>query len=191
MNAFRALKVYERDTVKKANPRDESKAYSLILAWVRAQASVAEIDVAHRSFALDLARVSPQGNPGRQLEIEDAEIAYRSAAGGLAVCRAREAQVLLAMTDRKAEKADDSADVRRLKAEYIAARIRAAEIQLETAQAADFEIARARINGGMMPLTELQLFEKAISDASSALEAEKKAQESEKAEPKPKSDKAV
>src|SRR3954467_7877904 len=50
--AYREIKVYERDVNGHALVADEQKAYGLILAWVKAQEAIGQVDVDYRSFLL-------------------------------------------------------------------------------------------------------------------------------------------
>ena len=60
--AYRALKVYERDVLGRVVSPDESKAYDLLLDWLKKQEAIARMDVDDRGFTLKQTRSLYQRN---------------------------------------------------------------------------------------------------------------------------------
>ncbi len=172
LTALLALKVHERDVLRTIIPRDDPRGFELLLKWIRARAVVAELKLASQTEALE--RFKPQ--PGRRLPaprgFEDAELAHRTALASLAEIRMHEARVLL--DEARATAKPDPVVVARLESESRQAKLRSVQMVADNA-VRRLDIARTRVKNGLMPPSELTIFEKAASDASGTLEMEKKA----------------
>jgi hypothetical protein len=180
-NAFRALKVYERDVTGQAIPADERKAYALLHEWVRKQQAIAQVDVDYRSYLLKQTKALFSRRAVSRQELEDAELAYNTAQASVALSRSREAQVEMELAARNGERAYQASEYHRLKTEYLKARLRYFEISSEGARRR-LDIARDRAQQGLIPPSELALFEKAVADAAALLAAEQKSLERHEAE---------
>ena len=180
--AYRALKVYERDVMGQAISADERKAYALLLDWVRKQLAIAQIDVDYRDYLVKQNRALLNRKAVSRHEVQDAELAYNTAQANLALSRSREAQVMMELTARSGEKAYDPAEFKRLKSEYLKARVRYYEVTADGAQSR-LEIARERSRLGLIPPNEISLFEQAAADAVTSLDSERKALERHESQP--------
>jgi outer membrane protein TolC len=174
--AFRSLKAYERDVIGQAVPSDERKAYSLLLDWVRKQLGIAQVDVDYRAYQLKQTRALFNRSAVNRQELEDAELAYNTAEASLALSRSREAQVLMELAARSGEKPYDPEEYHRLKSESLKARVHYFEINADGARRR-LEIARERSRHGLIPASEVGLFEKGAADADASLAGERKALE--------------
>jgi multidrug resistance efflux pump len=170
--AFRALKVYERDVLGRAIPPDEQRAYTLLLDWIKAQEAIAQVDVDYRGFHLKQTRALFQRRAVSRHEVDDAELDYNTALANVALSRSRQAQVAMELAARKGEKPYDPAEYQRLKAAYLKARIHYFEITAEGATNR-LDIARERSRIGLIPTSEITLFQKAANDADDALAVER------------------
>ena len=54
--SFRVLKAYERDVLGGVRPSDESRAYDLLLDWLKKREAIAQVDVDYRGFTLKQTR---------------------------------------------------------------------------------------------------------------------------------------
>jgi len=171
--AYREIKVYERDVNGHALDADEQKAYGLILAWVKAQEAIGQVDVDYRGFLLKQTQALYQRRAVSRQEIEDAELNYDMAVASVALSQSRQAQVLMELAARRGEKKYDPEEYDRLKAAYLRARIRYFEINADAAHRR-FEIAQERSRRGLIPPSEIPIFQKSIDDADAALIAERK-----------------
>jgi len=171
--AYRELKMYERDIMGHAIPPDEQRAYGLLLNWIKAQEAIGQVDVDYRSFLLKQNQALYQRKAIGRQELEDAELNYDMAVASVALSQSRQAQVLMELAARKGETKYDPNDYDRLKASYLQARIRYFEV-VSTAAHRRFAIAQERSRRGLIPVSELPLFQKSIDDADVALAAERK-----------------
>jgi outer membrane protein TolC len=171
--AYREIKVYERDVNGHAIPPDEQKAYALILTWVKAQEAIGQVDVDYRGFLLKQTQALYQRKAVTRQELEDAELSYDMAVASVALSHSREAQVMLELAARKGEKKYDADEYDKLKSAYLQARIHYFEVSAALA-ARRYDIARERSRRGLIPPNELPLFEKSVTDAQAALEAEQR-----------------
>ena len=181
-HSYRALKVYERDVLGQIIPADERKAYALLLDWVRKQLAIAQIDVDYREYTLKQTRALLNRKAVSRHEVQDADLAYNTALASVALSRSREAQVLMELTTRTGDKAYDPVEYKRLKSEYLKARVRYYEVTADGAQRR-LEIARERSRLGLVPPNEISIFEQAAADAGTSLETERKALERHEAQP--------
>jgi hypothetical protein len=106
------------------------------------------------------------------------------ALASVALSQSRQAQVLLELAARTGEKKYDSGEYDRLKAAYLRARIRYFEITAESAHRR-YEIAQERSRRGLIPTSELPIFQKSSEDADAALGAERKKLEKPEVTPAP------
>jgi hypothetical protein len=180
--AYRELKLYERDVMGHAIPPDEQRAYGLLLNWIKAQEAIGQVDVDYRGFLLKQSQALYQRKAIGRQELEDAELNYDMAVASVALSQSRQAQVLMELAARRGDKKYDPAEYDRLKTSYHQARIRYFEM-VSTAAHRRFAIAQERSRRGLIPATELPLFQKSIDDADVALAAERK--KLEKPEPTP------
>lgn len=180
--AYRELKMYERDIMGHAIPPDEQRAYGLLLNWIKAQEAIGQVDVAYRSFLLKQNQALYQRKAIGRQELEDAELNYDMALASVALSQSRQAQVLMELAARRGEAKYDPNDYDRLKASYLQARIHYFEV-VSTAAHRRFSIAQERSRRGLVPVSELPLFQKSIDDADVALAAERK--KLEKPDPSP------
>jgi outer membrane protein TolC len=141
--AYRALKVYERDTLGHAAVPDEVKAYSLLLDWLKTQEAIAQVDLDHRTFNLRQTNALYRRNAVSRTDLEDAELDYNTALANVALSRSRQSQVLMELSARKGEKPYDPAEYDKLKAEYLKARVHYFEVAVDGARRR-LEIARDR-----------------------------------------------
>jgi hypothetical protein len=179
--AFRALKLYERDVMGQAAPSDERKAYSLLLDWVRKQEAIAQVDADYRAYQLKQTRALFNRKAVNRQELDDAELAHNTAEASVALSRSREAQVLMELAARSGEKPYEPEEYHRLKGEYLKARVRYFEITADGARRR-LEIARERSRAGLIPASEVAVFERASSDADASLASERKNLERHQAE---------
>jgi hypothetical protein len=180
--AYRELKLYERDVMGHATPPDEQRAYGLLLHWIKAQEAIGQVDVDYRSFLLRQNQALYQRKAINRQELEDAELNHDMAVASVALSQSRQAQVLMELAARKGEKKYDPEEYDRLKAAYHQARIRYFEM-VSTAAHRRYAIAQERSRRGLVPVSELPLFQKSIDDADNALALERK--KAEKPEPAP------
>jgi hypothetical protein len=180
--AYRELKLYERDVLGNAIPRDEQRAYGLLLSWIKAQEAIGQVDVDYRGFLLKQSQALYQRKAIGRQELEDAELSYDTAVASVALSQSRQAQVLMELAARRGDKKYDPAEYDRLKMSYHQARIRYFEMVAAGAHRR-FAIAQERSRRGLIPASELSLFQKSIDDADVALSAERK--KLEKPEPTP------
>jgi hypothetical protein len=171
--AYRELKMYERDIMGHAIPPDEQRAYGLLLNWIKAQEAIGQVDVDYRSFLLKQDQALYQRKAIGRQELEDAELNYDMAVASVALSQSRQAQVLMELAARRGETKFDPNDYDRLKASYLQARIRYFEV-VSMAAHRRFSIAQERSRRGLIPVSELPLFQKSIDDADVALAAERK-----------------
>jgi len=172
--AYRALKVYERDVMGHAASPDESKAYSLLLDWVRKQQAIAQVDVDFRAYQLKQTKALFGRKAVSRQELEESELAFNTAQASVALSRSREAQVLMELAARNGEKPYQPAEVHRLKSEYLKARVHYYEISADGARRR-LDIARERSRLGLIPSAEIALFERAARDAETSLTGERQA----------------
>ena len=132
--AFRALKAYERDVLGRVVSPDESKAYDLLLDWLKKQEAIARMDVDDRGFTLKQTRSLYQRNAVSRQELDDAELAYNSALASVALNQSRQTRVRMELAAPKGEKPYDPVEFERLKAEHLKARVRYFEIVAEGAR---------------------------------------------------------
>lgn len=180
--AYRELKLYERDVMGHAIPPDEQRAYGLLLNWIKTQEAIGQVDVDYRGFILRQNQALFQRKAIGRQELEDAELNYDMAVASVALSESRQAQVLMELAARKGEKKYDPEEYDRLKAAYLQARVRYFEM-ISTAAHRRFAIAQERSRRGLVPVSELPLFQKSIDDADNALALERK--KLEKPEPSP------
>jgi hypothetical protein len=171
--AYRELKLYERDVMGHAIPPDEQRAYGLLLNWIKAQEAIGQVDVDYRGFLLRQNQALYQRKAIGRQELEDAELNHDMAVASVALSQSRQAQVLMELAARRGDKKYDPAEYDRLKTSYHQARIRYFEM-VSTAAHRRFAIAQERSRRGLIPATELPLFQKSIDDADVALAAERK-----------------
>jgi hypothetical protein len=180
--AYRELKMYERDIMGHAIPPDEQRAYGLLLNWIKAQEAIGQVDVDYRNFLLKQDQALYQRKAIGRQELEDAELNYDMAVASVALSQSRQAQVLMELAARRGETKYDPNDYERLKASYLQARIRYFEVVSMGAHRR-FAIAQERSRRGLIPVSELPLFQKSVDDADIALAGERK--KLEKPEPTP------
>jgi hypothetical protein len=180
--AYRELKLYERDVLGHAIPPDEQRAYGLLLSWIKAQEAIGQVDVDYRGFLLKQNQALYQRKAIGRQELEDAELSYDTAVATVALSQSRQAQVLMELAARRGDRKYDPAEYDRLKTSYHQARIRYFEM-VATGAHRRFSIAQERSRRGLIPASELPLFQKSIDDADVALAAERK--KLEKPEPAP------
>ncbi len=181
-HTYRALKVYERDVLGQVIPADERKAYALLLDWVRKQLAIAKIDVDYREYLVKQNRALMTRKAVSRHEVQDAELAYYTALASVALSRSREAQVLMELNPRTGDKAYDPVEFKRLKSEYLKARVHYYEVALEGSQRR-LEVARERSRIGLIPPQEISIFEQAVADAGTLLATERKALEHHESQP--------
>jgi hypothetical protein len=174
--AYRALKVYERDTLGRVIAPDEVKAYGLLLDWLKTQEAIAQVDLDHRNFNLKQNGALFRRNAVSRQELQDAELDYNTALANVALSRSRQAQVAMELAARKGEKPYDPAEYERLKSLYLKARMGYFEVVAEGARRR-LDVARDRSRLGLIPANELGIFQKALADAEATLAAERKAVE--------------
>lgn len=179
---YRDLKVYERDVLGQVIPADERKAYALLLAWVRKQLAIAQIDVDYREYTVKQTRALLNRKAVSRHELQDAELAYNTALASVALSRSREAQVLMELTTRTGDKAYDPVEYKRLKTDYLKARLHYHEVTADGARRR-LEVARERSRLGLIPPNEIVIFERAAADTGASLETERKALERHEAQP--------
>ncbi len=172
--SYRSLKAYERDVMGQVIPADERKSYALLLDLVRKQLAISQIDVDYRGYLLKQDRALMTRKAISRQELQAAELAYNTAQASVALSRSREAQVLMELTARSGEKAYDPAEYRRLKSEYMKARVHYYEVTAEGAHRR-VEIARERSRLGLTVANEIPILEQAAADAEASLVAERKA----------------
>jgi hypothetical protein len=180
--AYRELKLYERDVLGHAIPPDEQRAYGLLLGWIKAQEAIGQVDVDYRGFLLKQNQALYQRKAIGRQELEDAELNHDTAVATVALSQSRQAQVLMELAARRGDRKYDPAEYDRLKTSYLQARIRYFEMVAAGAHRR-FAIAQERSRRGLIPTSELPLFQKSIDDADVALAAERK--KLEKPEPTP------
>jgi hypothetical protein len=171
--AYRALKVYERDVLARVVPSDESKAYDLLLDWLKKQEAIAQVDIDYRGFTLKQARSRYRRLAVSRQQLDDAELAYNSALASAALNQSRQTRVRMELAARKGEKPYDPAEYERLKAEHLKARVRYFEIVAEGARDR-LTIALERSRRGLIPIPEVAIFQKAADDAEATLASERK-----------------
>jgi hypothetical protein len=171
--AYRELKLYERDVMGHAIPPDEQRAYGLLLNWIKAQEAIGQVDIDYRGFLLKQNQALYQRKAIGRQELEDAELNYDMAVASVALSQSRQAQVLMELAARRGDRKYDPAEYDRLKVNYHQARIRYFEM-VATAAHRRFAIAQERSRRGLIPASELPLFQKSIDDADVALAAERK-----------------
>jgi hypothetical protein len=171
--AYRELKLYERDVNGHAVPADEQKAYSLLLNWIKAQEAIGQVDVDYKEFLFKQTQALYQRKVISRQEFEDSELNHGMALANVALYRSREAQVMMELAARKGDKKYDSGEYDRLKANYLLARLRYFEIVAAAAHRR-FDIAQERSRRGLIPASELPLFQKSVDDADASLAAERK-----------------
>jgi hypothetical protein len=171
--AYRALKAYERDVLGRVVSPDESKAYDLLLDWLKKQEALARMDSDDRGFTLKQTRSLYQRNAVSRQELDDAELAYNSALASVALNQSRQTRVRMEVAAHKGEKPYDPVEFERLKAEHLKARVRYFEIVAEGARRR-LTIALERSRRGLIPIPEVAIFQKAAEDAEATLAAERK-----------------
>ncbi|MBV8315632.1 MAG: hypothetical protein JOZ53_11900 [Planctomycetaceae bacterium] len=171
--AYRALKEYERDVLGRVVPLDESKAYDLLLDWLKTQEAIARLEVDDRGVTLKQVRSQYRRLAVSRQQLDDAELAYNSALAKAALNQSRQTRVRMERAARKGEKPSDPAEYERLKAEHLKARVRYFEIVAEGARNR-LTIALERSRRGLIPIPEVAIFQKAADDAEAALAAERK-----------------
>jgi hypothetical protein len=179
--AYKALKSYERDVIGQAVQPDERKAYALLLDWVRKQLAIAQVDVDYREYLLKQTRALSNRKAISRQELEEAELAYNTALASLALSRSRESQVLMELAARSGERPYNPAEYRRLKTDYLKARVRYFEVSADGAKRR-LELARDRSRLGLIPASEVALIERAAADALASLANERRALERHEAE---------
>jgi multidrug resistance efflux pump len=186
--AYRNLKVYERDVMGQVIPSDEVKAYSLLLDWIKKQEAMAQVDLDFRDYTLKQTRALYQRKAVSRQELDDAELNFNTAQASVALSKSRQAQVLMELAARKGEKSYDPAEYRRLKGDYLKGRIQYFEIIAAGARSR-MSIAQQRSLRGLIPASELSIFQQAVDNADASLAAETKKLEDLEAEsaPTPKS----
>jgi hypothetical protein len=177
LKALRSLKLHDRDVLAGPTPAETARAYDLLLDWVRARVAVATIELERQTTEYERIRALGQNRGATRQNVEDAEIAHRVSAGKLAEIQAKEAQVLLERASSPSVEPVDPKAVDRLRTEYAHARLRSIDSTAKTT-ARRLEIAEGRVRLGLMPESELAIFEKAAIEAAASLEAEKKAVDS-------------
>jgi hypothetical protein len=182
--AYREIKVYERDVNGKSIPGDEQKEYALILSWVKAQEAIGQVDVDYRTFLLKQTQALYQRKAVNRQELEDAELNHDMAVASVALSQSRQAQVLMELAARTGEKKYDSSEYDRLRAAYLKARIRYFEIMAASSHRR-YEIAQERSRRGLIPPSELPIFQKSCDDTDAALAAERKKLDKPEAAPAP------
>ncbi|WP_422930584.1 hypothetical protein [Singulisphaera sp. PoT] len=180
--AYRALKEYERDVIGRAVSPDEVKAYSLLLDWLKKQEAMARVDLKYRDYCLDQARKLFQKNAVSRQEVEDTDVSKNMAEASVALSQSRQAQVSMELAARKGEKSYDSAEYEKLKGDYLKARIRYFEIVSKGARNR-LAFAQERSRRKLIPVEEIAIFRKAVSDADANLAGER--QKLEQAQPAP------
>jgi hypothetical protein len=180
--AYRELKLYERDVLGHAIPPDEQRAYGLLLNWIKAQEAIGQVDVDYRNFLLKQNQALFQRKAIGRQELEEAELNYDMAVASVALSQSRQAQVLMELAARRGDKKYDAAEYDRLKTSYVQARVHYFEM-IATAAHRRFAIAQERSRRGLIPASELTLFQKSLDDADVALAAERR--KLEKPEPAP------
>lgn len=170
--AYRNLKVYERDVMGRVISSDEVKAYSLLLDWVKKQATMAQVDLDFRDYTLKQTRALYQRKAISRQELDDAEQAFNTAQASLALSKSREAQIVMELASRQGEKSYDAAEYQRLKAAYLKARIQYFEV-VTAGSKNRLTIAQQRSLRGLIAAEDVTLFQKAVDDAEAALAAER------------------
>lgn len=182
--AYRALKSYERDVLGQVVVQDELKSYALLLDWVRKQGAISQVDADYRVYELKQTRALYQRKAVSREEVQNAEIAHDTAVASVALARAREAQVLMELAARTGDKAYDPVQYQKLKGAHLKARVSYYEVSAEGSRRR-LEIARERQRIGLIPSSDLTVFEKDYKDALAALETQKKALADYEANPTP------
>ena len=117
----------------RSSPPTSGRRTRLLLDWVRKQLAIApdrrrlpRIPRSSRPGALPAKAVSRH-------ELQDAELAYNTALASVALSQSREAQVLMELAAASGDKAYDPEEYKRLKSEYLKARVRYFEVTAEAA----------------------------------------------------------
>ncbi|SIO03354.1 hypothetical protein SAMN05444166_2128 [Singulisphaera sp. GP187] len=180
--AYRNLKIYERDVMGRVISADEVKAYSLLLDWVKKQATMAQVDLDFRDYTLKQTRVLFQRKAISRQELDDAEQAFNTAQASLALSKSREAQIVMELAARRGEKSYDSVEYQRLKGSYLKARIQYFEV-VTAGSKSQLTIAQQRSARGLIATEDVALFQRAVDDAEAALAAERKKLEENESDP--------
>jgi outer membrane protein TolC len=171
--AYRELKLYERDIMGHVMEPDEQKAYGLLLNWVKTQEAIGQVDADYRGFILRQNQALYQRKAIGRSELEEAELNCDMALASVALSQSRQAQVLMELAARKGDKKYDPAEYDRLKAAYLQARVHYFEVIVTAAQRR-LAIAQERSRRGLIPPSELPMFQKSLEDSQVALDAERK-----------------
>ena len=156
-------------------PPTSSKAYGLLLDWIKKQEAIGQVDVDYRGFLLKQTRALYQRKAVGRQELEDAELAYNMALASVALSQSRQAQVLMELAARQGREAVRPRRVTNgSRPSYLKARVRYFEIVAEAAQR------RLDDRPGTLPAradphpASSPLFQKAADDADATLAAERK-----------------
>lgn len=179
--ASRAFKTYEREVKGLARPPDERKAYSLLLDWVQKQLVIAQVDADFQAFQLKTSRALLKRGAVSKQEVEDTELLFNTSQANVNLGKSREAQIRMEIAARSGEKRFDPEEVHRLKTEYLQARVKFFEITAEAARRRAL-LARERSRLGLIPVGDVNMFDRAAEEANLALEAEKRALDRHEAE---------
>jgi hypothetical protein len=171
--AYRAIKIYERDVLSGQVAPDAAKSLDLLVDLIKAQEAMAQADLDFRALILDHnQQLLQRGTISRQ-ERDTTQLDYDVGRHNVALCEARLALVALQRGQLGIPNERHPSEIRRLKLDYLRARIRYYEIGADLAKLR-FEMARDRLRINRISAEEVKDYETSYRDATAAVEAERK-----------------
>lgn len=171
--AYRNLKEYERDVLSRAIPADDALGYSLLLDLLKKQEAMAQVELDYRAQRLQQDQELYRRRVLTRSELDEAQIDYDSARASVALSQARQAQVALDLATRTGAQAPDPGEARRLKVEYLKARIRYYEVRAAGARSR-LTSAQERARLGLIALDQVEIFQKVYDECQEDLATERK-----------------
>lgn len=171
-NAFRALKVYERDLLSRAIAADDEKAHDLVIDLLRQQEKMAQVELDFQTYRLNQFKALLARGAISRPEHDKAEVDYDTARLHVALSQARQAQVTLLRAMRGRAETAEPAAIRKPKTDYLKARLQYYEIAVALAKNR-LEMARGQLRSGQMSRTEFARYQKASESADETLATER------------------
>jgi hypothetical protein len=172
--AFRALKAYERDVLSRAIQPDEEKAFSLVSDLLKHQEQMAQVELEFQTYRAKQYDALLSRNATSRQEHANAELDFDTARLHVALARARQAQLFYERATRTGGQTPvDRAEVDRLKAAYLKARVSYYEIGATIAKSR-LEMAKDQFRRGMLTQSELDAHQKSADTADERLNNERK-----------------
>jgi hypothetical protein len=174
VQAYRALRVYERDVLTRTIQPEEEKAFTLVLDLLKKQELMAQVELDFQTFRLRQFDALLSRKAASHQEHANAEIEFDTAKLQVALARARQAQIFYEHAARAGRQPPaDAAELDRLKTAYIQARVSYYDTGALLAKSR-LEMAKDQLRRGLTTQSAVDGYQETLTAAESRVAAERK-----------------